>query len=109
MPSCGGINTKKMKINSVAYIYIVGSYSDPEDIPGLAHFLEHMLFMGTEKYPDENEYSKYLSEHGGGSNAYTADELTNYFFAVSSDSFEGALDRFSRFFVCPLIKLGKAL
>ena len=88
-------------------LYLVGSYSDPEDIPGLAHFLEHMLFMGTEKYPDENEYSKFLSEHGGGSNAYTSDELTNYYFAVSSDNFEGALDRFSRFFVCPLIKLGE--
>lgn len=37
----------------------------------LAHFLEHMLFMGTEKYPIENAYSSFLSSHGGMSNAYT--------------------------------------
>lgn len=38
----------------------VGSFYDPEEIPGLAHFLEHLLFMGTEKYPDENDYSKVM-------------------------------------------------
>lgn len=42
----------------------VGHFSDPEELPGLAHFLEHMLFLGTTKYPDENSYSKYLSSHG---------------------------------------------
>jgi len=30
-----------------------------------------MLFLGSKKYPSENEYERYLSEHGGGSNAYT--------------------------------------
>ncbi|KAJ2632205.1 metalloprotease, partial [Coemansia sp. RSA 1694] len=34
----------------------VGSNMDPVELQGLAHFLEHMLFMGTEKYPDENEF-----------------------------------------------------
>ena len=42
----------------------VGFFSDPEELPGLAHFSEHMLFLGTKKYPDENSYSKYLSSHG---------------------------------------------
>ncbi len=56
----------------------VGSFLDPEELPGLAHFLEHMLFLGTEKYPDENQYSSFLSEHGGQSNAYTSGlQLTN--------------------------------
>lgn len=39
-------------------IYIAGSLSDPDQLPGLAHFCEHMLFLGTSKYPDEDEYSK---------------------------------------------------
>ncbi|XP_050730176.1 insulin-degrading enzyme-like isoform X1 [Eriocheir sinensis] len=80
----------------------VGSMSDPAELPGLAHFCEHMLFMGTEKYPCENEYNKYLSEHGGCSNAYTAADHTNYYFDVAPDAFAGALDRFAQFFVTPL-------
>lgn len=71
----------------------VGNFFDPSDIPGLAHFLEHLLFMGTEKYPKENDYSQFLSEHGGHSNAFTAEEHTNYFFEVSHEFLEPALDR----------------
>jgi insulysin len=38
----------------------VGHFSDPDEVPGLAHFLEHMLFLGTEDFPDENSYSSFL-------------------------------------------------
>jgi insulysin len=61
-----------------------------------------MLFLGTEKFPDENEYNQYLNKHGGSSNAYTDMESTNYYFDCSSDQLEGALDRFSQFFIAPL-------
>ncbi|XP_024393849.1 insulin-degrading enzyme-like 1, peroxisomal isoform X2 [Physcomitrium patens] len=81
----------------------VGSFSDPKGLEGLAHFLEHMLFFSSEKYPDEDSYSKYLTEHGGHSNAFTAAEHTNYHFDVSADYLEEALDRFSQFFICPLL------
>lgn len=81
----------------------VGSFADKKyTVPGLAHFCEHLLFMGTAKYPEENEYSSYLSKHSGFSNAYTAAEHTNYYFEVSSDYLEGALDRFAQFFISPL-------
>ena len=80
----------------------VGSALEPKSRPGLAHFWEHMLFMGTEKYPKENDYSVYLKDNAGHSNAYTALTSTNYFFAVSNPAFEGALDRFSWFFKVPL-------
>ena len=58
----------------------VGSCSDPREHQGLAHFLEHMLFQGTEKYPDEFEYSKFMSDNGGWDNAFTGGENTNYYF-----------------------------
>lgn len=80
----------------------VGHLSDPWEIPGLAHFLEHMLFLGTEKYPDENEYNQFLSLHGGSSNAYTDSDHTNFYFDVTPQHFEGTLDRFSQFFLQPL-------
>jgi len=82
----------------------VGSAFDPPEVPGLAHFLEHMLFLGTEKFPGEDEYSEFLAKHGGSSNAYTADCVTNFYFGVSPDHLEGALDRFAQFFLKPLFK-----
>ena len=84
----------------------VGSFSDPADTPGLAHFLEHLLFMGTKKYPQENDYNQFLSDHGGWSNAFTSDEHTNYFFEVNAEHLEGALDRFAQFFIEPLFGAG---
>ncbi|CAK8675757.1 unnamed protein product [Clavelina lepadiformis] len=80
----------------------VGSMCDPDDLPGLAHFCEHMLFLGTEKYPDENEYSKFINEHAGSSNAYTSGEHTNYYFDIGHDHLKEILDRFSQFFKSPL-------
>jgi insulysin len=80
----------------------VGSLFDPPQWQGLAHFCEHMLFLGTTKYPSEDEYQSYLAKNGGMSNAFTADNHTCYFFNVSPEKFEGALDRFGQFFVSPL-------
>ena len=60
------------------------------------------IVLGTEKYPLENEFSKFLSEHGGSSNAYTGPEHTNYHFDVSPLDLADALDRFAQFFIAPL-------
>ena len=79
----------------------VGSGDDPEDRPGLAHFLEHMLFLGTGKFPDPGEYGRFLAEHGGSSNATTSFAHTSYFFDVDAAHLEGALDRFAQFFISP--------
>ena len=81
-----------------------GSFDDPTDRPGLAHFLEHMLFIGTEKYPEPDGYFTHIQSHGGSSNAYTATEHTNYFFDVQPEVFPEALDRFAQFFISPLFQ-----
>ncbi len=80
----------------------VGSFENPAERDGLAHFLEHMLFLGTDKYPEPGEYQAFLTEHGGSFNAYTSLEETNYFFDVDADHLLPTLDRFARFFVAPL-------
>ncbi|WP_020407664.1 insulinase family protein [Hahella ganghwensis] len=80
----------------------VGSGDDPKGREGLAHFLEHMLFLGTEKYPEPDEYQSFINRNGGNHNAFTAFEHTNYFFDVDADYLEPALDRFSQQFVAPL-------
>ncbi len=79
----------------------VGSYQDPDDRLGLAHFLEHMLFMGTEKYPDVDSYSEFIRANGGSTNAYTADVRTNYYFDINSNQLQPALDRLAQFFIAP--------
>ena len=43
----------------------------PAAMQGMSHYLEHMLFMGSEKFPDENDYDSYLQHNGGAANAYT--------------------------------------
>jgi len=101
-----------------------GHMDDLDHRPGLAHFHEHMLFLGTEKYPSEEEYEAFLSTHGGSSNAYTDMEDTNYYFSVTphqgddqdddeendddddspnktSVGLTGALDRLAQFFISP--------
>ena len=79
----------------------VGSYQNPKDRAGLVHFLEHMLFLGTEKYPEPGEYQSFISEHGGSHNAGTGLENTNYFFDIDAAHLEPALDRFAQFFSAP--------
>ncbi|GAA5943355.1 hypothetical protein JCM3775_005906 [Rhodotorula graminis] len=80
----------------------VGHLSDPNDLPGLAHFCEHMLFLGTEKHPDESEYKTYLSRNSGSSNAYTSLAETVYHFDCSPDGLAGGLARHAQFFTAPL-------
>ncbi|CAF4060738.1 unnamed protein product, partial [Adineta steineri] len=65
----------------------VGSLADPRDVPGTAHFLEHMLFM------DGN---------GGYENAFTTDDHTNYYFDINPSLLPEALDVFAQFFISPL-------
>lgn len=61
-----------------------------------------MLFLGTTKYPQEDAYKRFLSEHNGSSNAYTSLNETNYHFECSPNGIPGALSRHSQFFTSPL-------
>ena len=96
------LSDPKLNLSSASVAVGVGSLMDPPARPGLAHYLEHMLFLGTEKYPSESEYGEYLRRNGGYANAWTARDRTNYHLEVQPAAFEGALDRFSQFFIAPL-------
>lgn len=90
--------------SAAALVAHVGSLKDPQEFHGLAHFLEHMLFMGSEKYPDQAEYTKFIGANGGWTNAYTSLSITNYHFECSKESFYEALDMFAQFYIAPLFK-----
>lgn len=83
-----------------------GFFQEPEQYPGLAHYLEHILFLGTTKYPESGSYKKYVNENKGITNAHTTDEETRYHFTVPNEFFavaDGALARFSEFFKSSLL------
>lgn len=96
------ISDKEAEKSAAALNVHVGHMSDPDEFPGLAHFCEHMLFLGTSKYPDENGYNKFISEHGGTNNAWTSTHETVYIFEIGTDYLKEALDRFAQFFIAPL-------
>ena len=79
-----------------------GSGTDPQQWPGMAHFLEHMLFLGTEKYPESGEYQAFIQQNGGSTNAFTAYDHTNYFYDIDPDFLDASMDRFAQFFISPL-------
>ncbi|WP_417690373.1 insulinase family protein [Pseudidiomarina sp.] len=81
----------------------VGLLQDPMTQQGMAHYLEHMLFLGTEDYPDTKGYSAFMTANGGSQNAYTWLDITNYMFSVNNDAVDEALDRFSDFFKAPML------
>lgn len=96
------INDNTLDRSYVSVTVNVGSFSNPKDYNGLAHFLEHMLFMGSKKYPNEDHYMKKLNELGGSSNAYTDKLNTVYYFNVRDEGLMEIIDIFSRFFIDPL-------
>jgi insulysin len=80
----------------------VGSIHDT--IPGMAHFLEHMVFMGSKKYPDVTNFFDNVSKYGGVTNAMTSDTDTTYYFTVDDKYFLTILDMFADFFIDPLLR-----
>jgi len=75
-----------------------------DTLPGTAHFLEHLLFMGSKKYPDVTNFFDNISKTGGFANAMTSDTDTTYYFSCDSSKFLDILDMFADFFVEPLLR-----
>ena len=97
------IEDTRCEKSAAALAVNVGHFQDPPDRLGMAHFLEHMLFLGTERYPDAGEYQAFISRHGGSNNAWTGTEFTNYYFDIRHHAFAEGLHRFSQFFICPTL------
>lgn len=96
------VSDPKFNKSAASLVVSTGQIDDPFEMVGLAHFTEHMLFLGTEKYPDVAGYSAFISSNGGSRNAYTASDHTNYQFEIRHEAFPEALDRFAQFFIAPL-------
>jgi protease-3 len=92
------VSDPSIEKSAAALSVAVGSLQEPKEFGGLAHYLEHMLFLGTKRYPTVGDYSEFVSRNGGSQNAYTQLDHTNYMVAVNNDAYDEALSRFSGFF-----------
>ena len=72
-----------------------GSHDVPLAWPGLAHFLEHLLFLHTERFPAGQGLMAYVQGHGGQVNARTNERTTDYFFELPTQALAGGLERLS--------------
>lgn len=81
----------------------VGSLDDPDSQPGLAHYLEHMLFLGSESYPGAEEYQSFITRNGGQTNAATGYTSTTYMMEVDPPAFPEALRRMADTLARPLL------
>ena len=81
-----------------------GHFYDPNDCQGLAHLLEHMLFMGSRHLPKPNAINGFIEQHGGTINAWTGTEYTNYHFNCSGDAIAQTLPAFADMLRQPLFE-----
>ena len=87
---------------TVSVLVEAGSKYETKEINGISHFLEHMVFKGTQKRPSALAISSELDGIGASYNAFTSHEATGYFAKVRTDHFEKALDVVSDIYLNPL-------
>ena len=90
------------QVAAAAVSVSAGQLQDPMEVQGLAHFCEHMLFLGSEKFPAESDFDSFCAQSAGYSNAWTSMDRTVYHFMLAHNQLYDGLDRFSGFFTSPL-------
>lgn len=93
----------QLGISSVVISVGTGSANEPKNFNGLAHLLEHVIFLGSKEFPEQEGFSQFVSAHGGSDNGRTSLDYTVYEFGVENDYLEEALYRFSRLMKEPMI------
>ncbi len=79
----------------------VGSHAEPEQLPGLAHLLEHLLFMGSEGYPQPGSFPARIARWGGRFNASTGNQATRYFFSLAPAGLDESLHQLADMLAAP--------
>ncbi|CAD8081384.1 unnamed protein product [Paramecium primaurelia] len=97
------IRDPETKLTQAALNVNAGSWHEPDEFPGLAHFLEHMLFQGSHTYPETSYFEQLVAKGGGYTNAYTEGTRTNYYFTIDTSRTSEALNVFAHFFIDPLL------
>ncbi|NQD56135.1 pyrroloquinoline quinone biosynthesis protein PqqF [Pseudomonas sp. CM25] len=91
----------RLKRSAAALRVHAGSHDAPAKWPGLAHFLEHLFFLGTARFPLHDGLMRYVQALGGQVNASTRERNTDFFFEVPSAAFAGGLERLCQMLAQP--------
>ena len=94
---------KETKAVTVLILFGVGSRYETDDIAGISHFLEHMMFKGTTRRPNTLALSKELDQVGAQFNAFTSKDHTGYWIKSTNEHFETAIDVISDMIQNPLL------
>lgn len=98
-----GVNNPNLNSISIHFGFKVGSRLEDNKYSGISHFLEHMIFKGSKKYPSHKIISGALDSMGAVNNAETDKEYTQYYAQVLTKYFDTALDIIADTCLNPLI------
>ncbi len=99
----------RLKRCAAALRVAAGSHDVPLAWPGLAHFLEHLLFLGTERFPTGEGLMAYVQRQGGQVNASTRERTTDFFFELPEPTFADGLERLADMLTHPRLTLDDQL
>lgn len=92
------------KLAALGLLVDVGWLNDPKKYPGIAHFLEHSVFLGSQKFPTPYSFKNHLNKFGGSLFAYTTPTKTSFNFDVCEDNLKSTTERFADFIKEPLLR-----
>lgn len=108
---CLLVSDPSREISAASVCVSAGSSQDPDTLPGLAHLCEHMLFAGTNEFPNPSGFFESVTKAGGSCNAFTTGFRTTFEFQLPSDTtneeagyplYEKMLENFASFFKSPI-------
>jgi coenzyme PQQ biosynthesis probable peptidase PqqF len=102
-------SASRLKRCAAALRVAAGSHDVPEQWPGLAHFLEHLFFLGTERFPADENLMAYVQRHGGQLNASTRERTTDFFFELPAAVFGEGLERLCEMLAHPRLSIADQL
>src|SRR3990167_6546775 len=101
------IDTKAFPTMTTILLFATGSRYESESNSGIAHFLEHMVFKGSKKYPDFFTVSSVLESLGATHNAFTSKDHTGFWVKSPTVHFEKVIDVMSDIIIQPLLPAGE--
>jgi coenzyme PQQ biosynthesis probable peptidase PqqF len=103
------ISAPRLKRCAAALRVAAGSHDVSARWPGLAHFLEHLFFLGTERFAADEKLMAFVQRHGGQVNASTRERTTDFFFELPRAVFADGLERLCEMLAHPRMTISDQL